>query len=126
MDSINRQGISIRPYRGVLRVSFSDAIVASSDNALIVQAPGAEPVYYVPFKDIYFDFLQRSDSPPRGTPMGAATYWGVSAVGEAASDAMWVHEAPAVGFEALQDHGAFDPDKVLIETTDLPDAARTA
>lgn len=122
----SHDGTVIEPYHGLVRVSFSDAIIASSDNALIVRRPGVKPVFYIPFEDIYFDFLLRSESAPEPSPFGAATYWRVSAVGEAAADAMWAHETPAVGYEALLDHGAFDESKVLVETTDLPDPARTA
>lgn len=118
--------VSIKPYRGIVKVSFSDAIIASTDKALVLSEPGADPVFYVPFKDIYFEFLRRSDVPPRDTARGTESWWDASAVGESAGSAMWTYEEPASGYEALLAHGAFSPDKVLIEATALPDEARRA
>lgn len=118
--------VSIKPYRGIVKVSFSDAVIASTDKALMVSEPGVDPVLYIPFRDIYFEFLRRSDTAPRDTEKGSESWWGASAVGEAADDVMWTYEEPAPGFEALLAHGAFSPDKVLIEKTALPDEARSA
>jgi uncharacterized protein (DUF427 family) len=125
MDS-RTSDVSIKPYRGIVKVSFSDAIIASTDKALVVTETGADPVFYIPFKDIYFDFLRRSDKAPRDTGKGTQSWWGASAVGEAADNVMWTYEEPAPGFEVLLAHGAFSPDKVLIEATKLPDEARRA
>jgi uncharacterized protein (DUF427 family) len=118
--------VSIEPFRGIVKVTFSDAVIASTQKALVVIEPGAEPVFYIPFKDIYFEFLQRSEAAPRDTAKGPESWWRASAVGEAADDVMWTYEDPAQGFERLLAHGAFSADKVLIEATELPDEARSA
>jgi uncharacterized protein (DUF427 family) len=132
MDDSRRQDmnsaaeISIQPYRGIVKVTFSDAVIASTEYALTLTELGTAPVFYIPFKDIYFEFLKRSEIPARDTPRGTEICWGASAAGEAADDVMWTYEEPAAGYEKLLAHGAFSPYKVLIEATALPDEARRA
>ena len=54
--------ITVEPFEGAVTVVFSDAILASSDNALVLREADYPPVFYIPFKDIYFEFLKRSDT----------------------------------------------------------------
>lgn len=112
---------SIDPVAGTVKVMFSDAIIASSDNALALREAGKDPIYYIPFEDIYFEFLERSQT-RRETPKGIASCWNVSAVGDAASDVMWAFEEPTGAFMRLRGHGAFSPDKVRVEVFAEPDA----
>jgi uncharacterized protein (DUF427 family) len=106
---------TIVPFRGTVTVSFSDAIIASSKDAKVLSTPGKEAVFFLPFEDIYFDFLTLTrETRPRGS--GSAAYWRVNAVGEAADNFMWSYEA-ADGAEhlLLERHAAFDPTKARIE-----------
>jgi len=112
---------SIDPVAGTVKVMFSDAIIASSDNALVLREAGKDAVYYIPFEDIYFEFLERSDTRRETPPKGVASCWNVSAVGDAASDVMWAYEEPSEAFARLRGHGAFSPDKVRIEVFSEPD-----
>lgn len=111
---------SIEPVAGTVKVIFSDAIIASSDRALALRESGKDPVYYIPFDDIYFEFLERSQT-RRETPKGIASCWNVSAVGDAALDVMWAYEEPSGAFARLRGHGAFSPDKVRVEVFSEPD-----
>ena len=38
------------------------AILASTDDALVLREADYPPVFYIPFKDVYFEFLKRSDT----------------------------------------------------------------
>ena len=52
--------ITVEPFDGVVTVTFSDAIIASSDEALVLREADYPPVFYIPFKDVYFEFLKRT------------------------------------------------------------------
>ncbi|MDW6023615.1 DUF427 domain-containing protein [Mesorhizobium sp. BAC0120] len=110
-----RSEIEIEPYDGTVTVTFSSAIVASTKRAKIVQEAGHEPVLYIPFDDIYFEFLHKTDRSSRCPVKGTASYWRVSAVGETADDFMWAYETPNPAAQSIARHGAFDPDKAVIE-----------
>ena len=115
------RNVSIEPYRGTVIVRFSDAIIASSDEALAVTEQGSPTAYYIPFRDIYFDFMARSGEEGDVDGRGAVAYWDVSAVGEGAREAMWSYDEPPAGLQRLAQHGAFAPDKVNIELDPAPD-----
>lgn len=114
-----QDGLSIEPFDGVVTVTFSDAIVASTDRAKVLKQPGSDPVFYIPFEDIYFDFLEKTDTTTRCPIKGLATYWRVSAVGEGAEDIMWAYETPNPVAAAIARHGAFDPE--IARTELVPD-----
>ena len=107
--------ITVEPFDGAVTVVFSDAIVASTDKALVLREADYPPVFYIPFKDVYFEFLKRSDTSTHCPYKGNASYWNVSAAGEAVNDVMWAYERPYDEMLQIKDHGAFYPDKVRIE-----------
>lgn len=107
--------IVVEPFDGIVTVTFSDAIVASTRKALVLREADYPPVFYVPFDDVYFEFLRRSDTATHCPYKGNASYWSASASGEAVNDVMWAYERPYDEVAAIRDHGAFYPDKVRIE-----------
>lgn len=117
--------LRIVPFEGTVTVRFSDAIIASSDRAKVLYEHGDDPVFYIPFEDIYFDLLEktntRTDSPLKGT----ASFWRVHAVGGSADDFMWAYETPETSALALARHGAFDPRKARIEADPAEDKRHT-
>ncbi|MEX0405496.1 DUF427 domain-containing protein [Aquibium sp. LZ166] len=111
---------SLEPFRGTVNVMFRDAMIASTDRAIVVKEPGRASLYYIPFDHIYFEFLKQSPT-TRKLEEGEARFWNVSAVGESADDVMWAFDAPAVDYGLLRSHGAFDSDKVTVEAIEEPD-----
>lgn len=107
--------ITIEPYSGTVTVRLSDAVIASSRNAKLLREAGHEPVYYIPFEDIYFEFLEPSETVTHCPFKGDASYWRASAVGEAAEDAMWAYRHPYDEMGAIRDHGAFRAEALTIE-----------
>ena len=105
----------MEPFDGVVTVAFSDAILASSDGALILREADYPPVFYIPFKDVYFELLKPSDTSTHCPYKGNASYWNASAAGEAVNDVMWAYERPFDEMMRIKDHGAFYPRKVRIE-----------
>lgn len=117
MTKTAREHISVEPYRGTVDVRFSDAIIASTRDALILREKGYEPVFYIPFEHIYFEFLRPSRTRTHCPFKGEARYWSVEAVGEAEDDVLWAYEAPYEDMLAIAGRGAFDRSKVSIEAT---------
>lgn len=107
--------IAVEPYAGIVTVRLADAILASSDKALVLREENYPAVYYIPFEDIYFDFLERGDASTHCPYKGDASYWSASASGEAVANVMWAYERPYDEMALISDHGAFYPDKVTIE-----------
>ncbi|MBE7183583.1 MAG: DUF427 domain-containing protein [Methylobacterium mesophilicum] len=107
--------ITVEPFSGTVNVSLGDAMLASTKRAMVLREGDYPEVYYIPFEDIYFEHLERTDSRAHCPYKGDATYWRATAVGEAREDAMWAYEAPFDEMESIRDHGAFYPDRVRIE-----------
>lgn len=104
---------AITPFRGTISVMFSDAIIASTQRAL-VYSDGGDPRYFIPFEDIYFLFLSPSHRQQHGR-YGRMSCWRVTAVGESADDVMCAFENPGDLAPQLMLHGTFDPGKTRIE-----------
>jgi len=107
--------ITVEPFDGVVTVHFSSAVIASTKNAKVLKEAGHSDVLYIPFEDIYFDFLRRSETSTHCPFKRDASYWSVIAAGEARP----ISCGPMSYDEMLiiRDHGAFYPEKVSIEAT---------
>jgi len=113
--------ISIRPFRGTVTVRFLDVVMASTDAAKIVNHDGVEDQVFIPFDDIYFEFLTRSQSQETCKVKGPATIWSIQAQGRSESDAMRSYGENEAS-RPLARHGLFDSRKVTVEMAgdDLP------
>ncbi len=107
--------ITVEPFDGVVTVSFSSAVLASSKHAKLLKEAGHPDVLYIPFKDVYFDLLRRSPTSTHCPYKGDASYWTVTAAGESKPDVMWAYEHPYDEMLSIRNHGAFYPEKVNIE-----------
>lgn len=115
--------ITVEPFEGIVNVSFAEAILASSDEALVLREEDYPPVFYIPFKDVYFAFLGRTDTSTHCPYKGDASYWNVTAAGESEKGVMWAYENPYDEMIRIKDHGAFYPNKVRIEANPSSGAA---
>lgn len=104
---------------------FSDAIIASTERAKVLHEDGHDPVFYIPFEDIYFDLLEKTNAATHSPLKGTASYWRVHAVGGAADDFMWAYETPDTPALAIARHGAFDPKKARIDADPAEDKRHT-
>jgi uncharacterized protein (DUF427 family) len=115
----------VEPFDGTVTATFSDAVIASTDRARILRESGHDPVFYIPFEDIYFEFLEQTGTTTHCPLKGEASYWRASAVGSAAEDAMWAYLSPRREALAIAGHGAFDASKVTIEAIPAQDRQHT-
>ncbi|MER9328464.1 DUF427 domain-containing protein [Mesorhizobium sp. M0488] len=124
--SATRPGqLVIEPFAGTVTVRFSDAIVAATDRAKILREEGHEPVFYIPFEDIYFELFEKTNTTSTSPLKGTASYWRVHAVGGSADDFMWAYETPGTAARAIARHGAFDPQKARINVDPAEDKRHT-
>jgi uncharacterized protein (DUF427 family) len=108
--------ITVEPFGGVVNVRFRDVMIASSERAKLLHEKGHKPVLYIPFEDIYFAHLGKTATTTHCPFKGDASYWSVKGRDEAAKDVMWAYEHPYDEMLEIRDHGAFYPDRVVIDT----------
>jgi uncharacterized protein (DUF427 family) len=107
--------ITIEPLGQPVTVKFHDVVLASSNRAKVLREMGHPPVIYIPFEDIYFIHLERTDTHTHCPFKGDATYWRVTGQGDAERDAMWAYEHPYDEMLEIRNHGAFYPEVVDID-----------
>lgn len=106
---------SVRRFDGTVTASFSDAVVASTSNALVAEQDG-RPLFFFPLRDVYSEYLKRSPEKPAGSDP-SRDWWEVSAVGEGHAHAMWSLNETATEFGRLGEYGCFDPEVITIEAS---------
>ena len=122
---LGAETLVIEPFHGTVTVIFSDAIIASTKRAKLVREPGLEPAFYIPFEDIYFDFLEKTNSTAHSPVKGTASFWRVTAVGESAEDFMCAYATPDTPALGIAGHGTFDPRVARIEVVPAEDVEHT-
>lgn len=110
--------ITVEPFDGVVNVKFRDVMIASSDRAKLLDEKGHDPILYLPFEDIYFAHLEKTETTTHCPFKGDASYWSVKGQDEAAKDVMWAYQHPYDEMLEIKDHGAFYPNRVVIDTDD--------
>nr|WP_157038216.1 MULTISPECIES: DUF427 domain-containing protein [Chelativorans] len=100
---------------------FSDAMIASTKDALLLHREGEDPAFYIPLRDIYFEFLTETGTERDVPGRGRTRYWNVQAVGESAQDVMWAHDEPPPELAPIRQHAAFDPSRMRIEAVPQED-----
>ncbi|TIV99799.1 MAG: DUF427 domain-containing protein [Mesorhizobium sp.] len=109
--------ITIELYRGAVVVRAGDVVVARSTRARLLSEPPYPAVFYIPFDDIDFGKLARTEHSTHCPYKGDASYWSVLPAGESGKDAMWAYEQPFDEMTEIRDHGAFYTSKVSVEAT---------
>lgn len=107
--------ITIEPYVGIVTVRAGDAVIASSTKAKVLREAPYPDAFYIPFADIDFDKLGRTEHSTHCPYKGDASYWSVLPAGEPGQNAMWAYERPFDEMTEIRDHGAFYASKVSIE-----------
>ena len=107
--------ITVEPFKGRVVVFANGTIIASSAKAKIVTEPPYPFSFYIPFEDIDFRKLRKTELSTVCPYKGDASYWNVLPAGETGNDAMWAYEQPFDEMALIRDHGAFYPDRVAID-----------
>lgn len=107
--------ITVEPYAGAVTVRAGDVVIATSTRAKLLTEPPYPAAFYIPFEDIDFGKLRKTELSTHCPYKGDASYWSVVSAGDAGKDAMWAYEHPFDEMVTIRDHGAFYPNKVVIE-----------
>ena len=97
----------------VVEVSWQGERVARSRRPLRVCETAGPPVYYVPLAEVVRGALRPARRESLCEWKGVARYWHVEITGARAPFAAFGYPEPAPGYEALADHVAFYPGRVV-------------
>lgn len=78
--------ITVEPYIGTVTVRAGDAVIASSKKAKVLTESPYPRVLYIPFEDIDFDQLRKTELSTHCPYKGDASYWSVLPAAEAGKD----------------------------------------
>lgn len=101
------------PYRA--RAWWGDVVVADSRACLCLERDGEPSVLYFPRADIDLPAFRQGDAVSAETEGGKAEAWGAPEEGDAV---LTIVTSPGSGFEAVRDHGRFDPERARVEVLD--------
>jgi len=107
--------ITIAPNPRRVRVVFNGRVVADTTRALTLKESTYPAVQYIPREDADMSFFDATAHATHCPYKGDASYWNVTAVGEALKDVMWAYREPYDEMGTIRDHGAFYANKVRIE-----------
>jgi uncharacterized protein (DUF427 family) len=98
--------------------------IADTRRAIALHEAGRAAVYYIPREDVHAETLERSPSASYCPYKGEACHFHISAGGERLADAAWTYHNPYWAVAEIENHIAFDPDRVddieicLVDTSD--------
>lgn len=109
--------VILKPAGRRVTIRLGDTVVAESDDAVLCEETGHDPVYYLPMTDIRADLFRPTAKSTYCPFKGNASYWTIAAGGREAVDAAWSYDLPFDEAVGLRGHVAFYPGKVdAIET----------
>jgi uncharacterized protein (DUF427 family) len=95
-----------------VQVVFNDVVIADTRRAQRVLETSHPPVYYIPPEDVQMQYLTPTPDRSWCEWKGQAVYYTVMVGNQQAANAAWAYPAPTSGFEAIQNHVAFYPQKM--------------
>lgn len=90
-----------------IKIIFKGKVLAETTRAKKCLEKGLPPVYYIPFKDINFDFLQSNDRRTVCEFKGKARYWDLKDGDKLIKNAGWDYVEFIDQFDAIKDHITF-------------------
>jgi uncharacterized protein (DUF427 family) len=125
---------SVRPIDRRVRVRYGSFTLVDTDEAMLFDERGRQPVVFVPRKHLPVEFLH--DDGRIGTLQAGrkARYWNFSVGGQTAENGIWSFERPEDELAELAGYVAFDTVQVALEVDEddddpvdeAPDAAEAA
>ena len=106
--------ITVETFAGTFTVTANGVTVASTSRAKVLHEPPYPTAFYIPFEDVDFSQLEKTAHSTHCPYKGEASYWSVIPAGNSGMNAMWAYEHPFREMMAIENHGAFYPDRVTI------------
>jgi uncharacterized protein (DUF427 family) len=110
--------ITITANPGRVVVTSGDQVIADSRSALTLQEADYPPVQYLPLADVDLSLLEKTEHSTYCPFKGDASYYTISAAGEAGVNTVWTYEQPFSAVGEIANHVAFYADRVQIAVTD--------
>ena len=111
-DTHQRIQMHANPRR--VRVLYQNHVIADSDDVIVLEEEGLDPVQYFPRGDVSMEYASKTDRRTTCPYKGEASYYTLLMEGVFAENVIWSYEDPIEGMEALRGRVAFYPDKVQI------------
>jgi uncharacterized protein (DUF427 family) len=97
-------------------VAFGDRVIASTDQALVLQEASYPPVFYLPLEAVDADVLEPTTHQTYCPFKGDATYYSLRDGDAVAENAVWTYVTPYDSVSEIAGHVAFYPHQVQITT----------
>ena len=104
--------ISIERNLARVVVSVAGRVIADTRSALIIREATYPPVQYIPFEDVDFSQLERTDHVSYCPYKGDCNYYSVSGGGKKSVNAVWSYDNPFPAVSQIKGHVAFYPERV--------------
>jgi uncharacterized protein (DUF427 family) len=104
--------ISIERNLARVVVSVAGRVIADTRSALTLREATYPPVQYIPFEDVDFSQLERTDHVTYCPYKGDCNYYSVSAGGKKSVNAVWSYDNPFPAVSQIKGHVAFYPERV--------------
>jgi uncharacterized protein (DUF427 family) len=106
--------ITVTPAGTTVAVRLGDRVIATTDDALVLQESTYPAVYYLPLEAVDADVLEPSTHETYCPFKGDASYYSLRNGDSVAEDAVWSYVAPYDAVSEIAGHVAFYPDRVEI------------
>ena len=93
-----------------MKAVFKGVLIAESDHTVVIEGN-----HYFPPDSVNREYLQDSDRTSTCPWKGKASYYTVSAGGDAAANAAWYYPQPKEAAAEIKDYVAFYTNKVTVE-----------
>ena len=93
-------------------VRASGEVIADTSRALMLREAGNAAVLYIPRRDVAFDVLEASETTTYCPYKGEARHFDLGEGDHRLSDVCWSYEAPHWAVAEIEDHIAFDPERI--------------
>jgi uncharacterized protein (DUF427 family) len=104
--------ISIEHNRAHVVVSVAGRVIADTRSALTLREATYPPVQYIPFEDVDFSQLERTDHVTYCPYKGDCNYYSVAAGGKKSVNAVWSYNNPFPAVSQIKGHVAFYRERV--------------
>ncbi|MGC4110761.1 MAG: DUF427 domain-containing protein [Nocardioides sp.] len=108
--------ITVEPSTQKVTVSFGGRLIASTDEALVLQESTYRPVYYLPLGSVDASVLETSDHQTYCPYKGDASYYSLVDGSRRTQNAVWSYVAPYESVSEIAGRVAFYPHLVDITT----------
>jgi uncharacterized protein (DUF427 family) len=107
-----RHPIAIERHSKRIVVFAGGKVIADTERALTLREADHPSVLYIPRRDVAMHALQRSSTASYCPYKGEASHFSLRDEGPRSEDAAWAYEAPYWAVAAIENHMAFNPERV--------------